>query len=262
MPIFVKKKLGFKYITHPTLVKWMGPMIGEHVKEENREKVINSLFTQIPSNAYFEQNLYYDIDKNEIPSSYQDHCAPQYSYTLEDISDLEKTYAKITSNYRNNKIKKASANIIIEERHDVNLFYDIHKKSFDRQGMQVPYSKNLFSSYAKKLLDANIAKLLFAVDKQGNVHSVSMLIWDEKSAYYHIAGDDPTLRKSGSAIFLIWHCIELVSNELGLKTFDFEGSMLPSIERVRKDFGAKKKYYQKIRKYNSSTFKFLSQIKK
>jgi hypothetical protein len=50
-------------------------------------------------------------------------------------------------------------------------------------------------------------------------------------------------------------------NKLGLNKFDFEGSMLSSVEPVRRDFGAKQYPYFIISNYSSKWFKILFLLK-
>ena len=49
--------------------------------------------------------------------------------------------------------------------------------------------------------------MFFAVDEFEKIHSVVYLIWDNKTAYFHLAGDDPALRNSGASILLTWETI-------------------------------------------------------
>ena len=83
-------------------------------------------------------------------------------------------------------------------------------------------------------------QMFFAVDEDDRIHSVVYLIWDNRAAYYLIAGDDPNLRSSGASIFLVWEAIKYTKGKLGLNCFDFMGSMFPAIEKVRRNFGAEK----------------------
>ena len=76
-----------------------------------------------------------------------------------------------------------------------------------------------------------------------------------------MAGDDPTLRGSGASILLVWEIIQFVRKELGLLEFDFQGSMIQGIERVRRQFGAKQVPYFLIQKRQSTTFQWITGIK-
>ena len=64
-----------------------------------------------------------------------------------------------------------------------------------------------------------------------------------------MVGDDPELRSSDAVQLLVWKALEFVSS-IGLTEFDFEGSMIESIEAVGRAFGAKQVPYFAISKNN------------
>jgi len=260
LPYYLKKKLAYTYITHPPMIKWMGPMISEGCQD--KKKAISNLFDQLPNVAYFEQNFAYNIDKEDLPKAWQENFIEQYSYRIEDITDLDAVFQGIYADYRNNKIKKASEILEIKQDGTIDEFIDVHHQSFTRQGIDFPVSRQALKKHIENLLEQKMANLMFARDKDSNTHSVALLVWDDKTAYFHMAGDDINLRKSGSGIFIAWQAIKYASEQLGLRSFDFEGSMLTNVERVRKRFGAQRKYYGKIKRYNSHSFKLLQTLKK
>jgi len=106
------------------------------------------------------------------------------------------------------------------------------------------------------LADHRAREIFWATDlKSGAVHSVAYLVWDKQSAYYLMAGDDPALRASGAGILLAWEAIRYTKETLGLAAFDFAGSMIRPIERVRRQFGAVQKPYFRVQKEWSMAWK-------
>ena len=103
----------------------------------------------------------------------------------------------------------------------------------------------------------NARKMFFALDKENNIHSVVYLIWDKNTAYYLLAGDNPDLRNSGAGILTTWHSIKYAKEVLGKKDFDFLGSMIEPITRVRRNFGAIQVPYFEVKKYRSKWVKVL-----
>ena len=73
-------------------------------------------------------------------------------------------------------------------------------------------------------------------DKAGNLHAAAFVVWQNSSAYYIAGGGDPALRSSGAQSLVLWEAIKHVSQYTD--TFDFEGSMLPGVERFFREFGA------------------------
>jgi len=49
-------------------------------------------------------------------------------------------------------------------------------------------------------------------------------------------GGNPSLRNSGAHSLILWEAIRYVADYA--ETFDFEGSMLPGVERFFREFGA------------------------
>ena len=125
----------------------------------------------------------------------------------------------------------------------------------------MPYSWAQFARHDAALAAHGARQLFFAVDAQHRIHSAAYLIWDQQAAYYHLAGDDPALRESGAGILLVWAAICYASEVLGLACFDFEGSMLPAVERIRVQFGAEQTPYSFVWKYNSRLFELLEKVK-
>jgi len=147
--------------------------------------------------------------------------------------------------------------------HDLPLdeFYRVNTLSFTRQGLPAPYSAAQLQRLDAALATAGNRQLFFAVDQAGRVHSVAYLIWDATTAYFLLAGDDPALRASGAGVLLAWEAICYASEVLGLDCFDFEGSMLPGVERIRVRFGAVQTPYFFVWKHNSRLFKLLEKLK-
>ena len=93
------------------------------------------------------------------------------------------------------------------------------------------------------------------MDNTGNIHSALYLTWDKMSSYVHLVGEDPKFRNSGAGILLIKEAIKYTQQELGLDKFDFEGSMIKNVEKVRRGCGGRQKAYLSISKTNSKLLK-------
>ena len=260
-PYFLKTKWIFRYITMPHFVKFMGPyVIPEYRTIKEEERIIKDLINQLPKFHSFKQNFYYH-QKNWLPLHWKGFKqTTQYSYVI-NMDSLEKTWEAVNRNMKRN-IRKAKSLVSVSDDLDLETFYSLNQMSFDRQEKKIPYTFELLRKHDEALQKAGQRKLFFAVDGNDQVHSAAYLIWDEQSAYYHLSGDDPKLRKSGAGILLIWEAIKYTFEVLGLKRFDFEGSMIKNVELIRRQFGALQEPYFFIWKDNSSLFKLLERVKK
>lgn len=240
----------------PHLTKFLGPYLSPDFRQSRKaHKTLQALIEQLPAFSFFSQNCYYDL-QDWLPfywNNYQQ--TTQYSYVLDDLSDLSKVYQNFSADYRNNKIKKAQGLVKIVMDLTPEAYYRTEKMSFDRQGLTFPFSLDYFKTYDAVMAEQGVRRLFFAIDEQQQIHSVLYLLIDHDRAYYHMAGDNPALRASGAGILLVWEAIQYTKNELGLNIFDFEGSMIKPIERVRRQFGAKQVPYFNIYKYQSKIYR-------
>ena len=93
--------------------------------------------------------------------------------------------------------------------------------------------------------------MLFAVDEKDCVHAAAYVVWGGEVAYYLVGGGDPELRCSGAGSLVMWESI-LRAREVA-PVFDFEGSMLPPVERFFRAFGGRQTPYLHAEPGNASS---------
>jgi lipid II:glycine glycyltransferase (peptidoglycan interpeptide bridge formation enzyme) len=222
--------------------------------------LLEKLIEQLPAFAAFKQN-FYPTSTNWLPFYWQKfQQTTYYTYRLNGIANLALVEAGL-NHYVRRDIRKARQQVRVVHGGATDEFYAVNKMSFERQGLKTPYSRAQFERHDAALAAHQARQLFFAVDAQDRIHSVAYLIWDQQVAYYHLAGDNPALRTSGASMLLAWEAIRYASEVLGLSCFDFEGSMLPGVERVRVRFGAVQTPYFFVWKYNSRAFELLEKLR-
>ena len=262
LPFFFKQKGPFRYATMPPFVKWLGPYLlpefrGQLPKEH---ALMQALIAQLPALAAFKQN-FYPTTANWLPFYWQRfRQTTYYTYRLHQLRNLAGVEAGLSTGIRRD-IRLARQQVAVVHHLPLAEFYRVNGLSFARQELRVPYSLAQLRRLDAALAAAGRRQLFFAVDAQGRVHAVAYLIWDTTTAYYLLAGDDPALRASGAGVLLAWEAICYASRVLGLGCFDFEGSMLPGVERMRVRFGAVQTPYFFVWKHNSRLFKLLEKLK-
>ena len=87
---------------------------------------------------------------------------------------------------------------------------------------------------------------MIATDSDGNIHAAMFLVWSNKTVYYLVGGSNPKYRNSEAMTMLIWKAIEFGSSMSS--EFDFEGTMVESIERFIRGFGAEQIPYFQLTK--------------
>lgn len=266
MPYYFRKEMFFRIITMPKLTQNLGIWIKypEDQKYERRlsfeKEVMISLIDSLPKFDYFLQNLHYSVT-NWLPFYWRNfNQTTRYTYVIDSLDNLVEVYSGFKSNVRN-KIIKASKIVNVEISDNIDLFYEINQMTFERQGIVIPYSLEFVRRIDKVLKEKDSRCIFLAKDDNGNIHSALYLIWDEMSSYVHMVGENPALRSSGAGSLLIWESIQYTKNKLGLNIYDFEGSMIESIETVRRSFGAKQVPYFQISKVNSNILKIRNFLK-
>ncbi len=265
MPYYMIRKYGLTVIKMPILTQTMGPWIKypQNQKYANRISIEKSLYMEIinrlPNFDYFIQNFNYRVT-NWLPFYWRGfNQTTRYTYVIEGLDDIEEVLSRFKDNMRN-KINKARKIITEIQEGNIQDFYDINKKTFERQGIKIPYSLDLLIEKDNILSEKNCRKIYFAVDEQHRIHSALYLIWDELSSYVHMVGEDPELRKSGAGILLIYESLKYTKEVLGLDCYDFEGSMIESVEEVRRACGGVQRPYHSISKTNSRLLKCMQAL--
>ena len=262
LPYFFKQKGPFRYATMPPFVKMLGPYVLPEFRGVLKKEhlLLEELIKQLPDFAAFKQN-FYPTATNWLPFYWRKfRQTTYYTYRLHDLHNLAQVEAGLSTGIRRD-IRLARQRVRVVHDLPLATFYTVNQLSFIRQGLEAPYSEAQFRRLDEALAKQGARQLFFAIDAQERVHSVAYLIWDATTAYYLLAGDDPALRASGAGVLLAWEAIRYASEVLCLNCFDFGGSMLPGVERMRVRFGAVQTPYFFVWKYNSRAFELLEKLK-
>ncbi len=262
LPYFCKRRGPFRYANMPPFMKWLGPYVLPELRGDPRREpaAVAALLAQLPPLAAFKQSCYPTLT-NWLPFYWQGfRQTTYYTYRLHQLHDLARVEAGLSRGIRRD-IQQARKRVRVVHDLPLATFFAVNRLSFVRQGLAVPYSETQFRRLDSALAAHGARQLFFAVDAKDQVHSVAYLIWDATTAYYHLAGDDPALRSSNAGILLAWEAVRYASEVLSLSCFDFEGSMLPGVERVRVRFGAVQTPYFFVWKYTSRLFKLLDKLR-
>jgi hypothetical protein len=237
LPFCFRQRWWGRYTFMPALVKYLGPLLApayRGLKYEHR--YYKSLIAGLPPIARTEMAFHPGVT-NWLPFYWQDfRQTTRYTYRLH-LEDWLAVESGLNRNIRRNLVKADRHLHLLEEgkRED---FYRLLQSSFNRQSLVFPLSADFLYRHLSALDGHKAGRLFYAADASGRVHSVACLIWDKSAAYYHLSGDDAQLRQSGSGIWLAWQAIRYTREVLGLPVFDFEGSMIPEIEAIRRQFGS------------------------
>lgn len=265
LPYFVTTEYGLKMLRMPSLTPYLGVWINypEQQKRNRRyafeKKVINELLEQVPQTVFRVHHHPIAIE-NGLPFLWQDYEVHNwYTYRFQSGVNLQLIKNEMKASVRN-KIEKASESLKVEITNAPKDFFRINQLTFERQGMKTPYTFDFFKDLDEALSIRGQRKILLAKDLTGQTHAAIYLVWDENTIYNLGLGADTQLRKSGAIQLLLWEGIQL-ANTKNLN-FDFEGSVIESIESVFRDFGAERVPYLRTVKYKNRWWRMLATLMK
>ncbi len=260
---FLTKKYGQQIITMPPLT----PFSGLVLDNQNDQKAINSskwesrvteqLVAQLPKNiTYYNQSMYYKY-QNWLPYYWKAfQQTTRYSYVIEDLSTW--SIEDAASNIRN-KIAKANKLLTISEIDDVDVVYRLVKTVFENKNINMPFEIDMLENLDAHLKSIDRRKIYISKDDEGNIHAAIYIVYDKENVYNLMLGSDPYHRQSGAVPQLLNHAIEKAKTIVN--RFDFEGSMLLSLNDLFSGFGGTRKAYLRIYKTKNWLWDILYRLK-
>lgn len=216
-----------------------------------RQAYCKTFLETLKAYPHFLQNFSYHIT-DWLPfywANYQQ--TTRYTYLLKDISNPEEIWENMSSHIRRNIVKaRDKHHITIKKGISVEEFVKVHTQTFERQEIAVPGNLRILENLILACRQRGQGDLWGAYDEKGRLHAGSFTVWQESSAWYLAGGGNPELRDSGAHSLLLWESIRQLSAVS--RQFDFEGSMLPGVERFFREFGATQMPYFTITKGNLS----------
>jgi lipid II:glycine glycyltransferase (peptidoglycan interpeptide bridge formation enzyme) len=262
-PYYKTKKTIFNVITMPKLTQTMGiyikyPPNQKYYKKLSWEKeIISKMIKKLPKIDMFSQKFDYSFT-NWLPFYWAGfEQTTRYTYVIEnlDITDLEKNFE---TDIRRRRRKALKVGVEVFESNDIEKFYELNKMTFERQNITIPYSFEFVRNLYEQCKENGSVKMYFA-KYQNEVIAANFLVYDDNSVYYLLGGINPDKKDLGGMDLIQFESIKFAF-ENG-KRFDFEGSMIESIEKYFRSFGAIQKPYFGISKTNSKLLKIRKCIK-
>ena len=253
MPYYFENRNGRKYITKAPLTQNNGilfnyPANAKPVaKAMFEEKIIDAAcdFIQSMNLDVYEQQ-YQPTFTNWLPFFWNYYTATtRYTYVIENTANLACVWNEISSK-RRSIVKKGQRNSTFFNELSIERFYEEHKKIYTKQGLDCPFSYDLWERVAKACIQYTSGQISCRLAADGNIAAVSFVAWDDRAVYKLMGGPMPDYAKLDAYSALTWDEIELAHN-LGL-IYDFEGSVIKRISKSFREYGATPKPYFRIRK--------------
>jgi len=263
MPYYNLKKAWFNLSIMPKLTQTLGiyikyPNNQKYYKKISWEKKsMSAILHSLPKTDHFSQSFHRKLN-NWLPfywAGYQQ--TTRYSYLIEATADgsMDLVEDGFENDIRRRIKKTISGGVEVFEGEDIGLFYELNKLTFARKGMDIPYSFEFIKKLYRNCKENNAVKMFFAKDKNGAMLAASFLVHDKNVVYYLMGGIDPTKKELGAMDLVLFESIKFAMQSN--RTFDFEGSMIESIEKYFRSFGAVQTPYYNISKTSSKSLNFL-----
>ena len=265
LPFFYKNKTILKFLGLPIFSQHLGPWLIYPKGQKNNTKlafekeVLTNLINLLPKANVSVIKAHHSI-QNILPFVWKGfNSTVKYTYMLKDILKKEATLLENLSSGTRKNIKKAQKIVEVSESEDVLELFNLIQQTFNRQRMKVPFNGDQLLKLYDCCKEKKSCKILLAKDKKNNIHSGILLIWNDKTVYYLVGGSNPNFRNSEAMTLVMWESIKFASSFA--REFDFEGTMVESIERFIRGFGGIQKPYYQLSKVSPKFLKPLYEIR-
>ena len=253
MPFLYGSKIGMRYALTPQLTQYTGVWIAEKEGESitqrlSREKALqNDIIRQIEGLKLSFFNLSFPLSYNYWSpfywAGYRQHT--QYTYRIEDLSDLEGVYSRIDKVKRRH-IRNAEQTLSIRFDMTADEFYKFQCAQLAQKNDTNIASEKLVTHLVQTACSRGQGFIVSAVDTGNEVHAAYFIPYDHHAAYELISAINPKYRDSGGSVLALWAAIKKAAEVT--KSFDFEGSMIENVEHNNRQFGGVPVPYYTIRK--------------
>lgn len=245
-----------KIITHIS-PPFLSPSCGLFVKDESSNPSKKNSFEKKVHDLILShlKNKKFDLLTLPFPSIFKDMqsyiwgrfgVSPKYTYQINLTESEDKLIASMSPERRKNITKSIKEELEVRESYGSVSSQQLIERTFTEQGLWYDKQvlKNLFAKFK-----SNQNTISYSTYQNDKLLATVFCIHDNAIAYYILGGFDSNSSASGAGAFSMWHAIKK-AKEMGLKTFDFEGSMHPPIEKYFRGFGGEMIPYFCVEKAN------------
>lgn len=248
LPYVKRTRRGLTVLTQPGLTQSLGPAIeetdGKYARRLELEKErYTALIEALPPFHLFQQSFSTRVT-NWLPFHWAGFAATvRYTYRIEDLSDPDAVWSEFSESARR-QIRKAEKQVEVRDDLPFAEFLELNAATYVRQGIPNPNSDAVLRRLDAAATANGARRLLSAVDADDRVRAAIYVVYDARSAYYLLGGRHLDFPSGGEPSLLLWNAIRAASETSA--AFDFEGSMIESIERFFRSFGARQVPYFRV----------------
>ncbi|MDQ7786439.1 MAG: GNAT family N-acetyltransferase [Thermodesulfovibrionales bacterium] len=249
--IYRERMFGLSVYRDPPYTPMIGPFL--RVDASNPVAIMSRWKDAVDAMANLIERLPYSIVSLSLNTVLVDtqpfiwkkfKVTPVYTYILDLTMPLDELLKRMSNERRKNIQKATKDGLSVKEVTNYEDIASLVLKTFARQNQQIntEYMRKILFTFANRN-----NSYAFVTLKENLPVACSFVIHDDTTAYYLLGGYDNELKHHGAGALSMWEAIKQ-AKQLGLQRFDFEGSMLPHIERYFRGFGGTLKPYFRINK--------------
>ena len=260
----IRKYKGFTFILMPPQTFYSGIYYNyrdnpkTHSKISFENNVTEKLLSQLPKHDLYYQQYSPQV-RNSLFHLWKNYnVSTRYTYLL-NIRDRseEQLWSQLKTKTRN-KIRKAiSLTEVITI--DFDTFWTNCEAAFSVKNQSVPFNKTVLSDAYKNFFHVGQCEIKACINSETKKILAATYMTKDHEATYYVAGYYISEKNdSGALSYLLWDNIKNCTTPI----FDFEGSMIKSVEYFFRAFGGELTPHYKVWKINSPILKFITRFKK
>lgn len=253
-----EQKSGLRFIRNAHLTPYTGLCF---VKQSDdvavNQKLVDALLAQLPTFDVLELDLLPSI---QTQFTFDTMKVSMRRTNIIHMNEMSEVYNQFKPSLKR-QIRKADKTLHIIEADNIRLFYKLHSLTFRKQQKEPAITPDVYQSYWDCCKQANCGRMFFIQDALQRPLASVILAYDNTTAYYLAGGSDAEFYQMGGMSGLMWYAIR-ESFRMNKQWFDFEGSMLPNIDRFFKNFSPEEIQYIHLEQINSLMYKMYHLLKK
>ncbi|MBK7096230.1 MAG: hypothetical protein IPH57_14750 [Saprospiraceae bacterium] len=214
-----------------------------------------NIITDLPGHFLFQHhnfridftNWYPFYNKNYVQTT-------RYTYLLKNIKNHDSLWAGFTNTLKR-QIRATENECTISESENILDVFILMKNSLLKKSVKWALTDDTLTRIDQVLSANHQRKILVAMDRNGKIISGIYICWDAGTAYLLGLGMKKEAGETNSVKQLIWESIKTASEHVDV--FDFEGSMIPGVERLYRSFGGERTPYYEIKKYKNKMVRLM-----
>ena len=270
MPYLKGCRVGMRYILPPQLTPFTGPWyrypsaaLSERERLDFEEHAAQQLLDNIDRQhaSVFIQCFSPQIT-NWLPFYHRGYKqTTRYTYRIDDISDTQCVFDMLTP-HRRRKIRQWDGQVAFDvlSSEDAAWFADFHAAYWRAKGQRDLLPRELMVRLMASAISRDAGVVLRLMDGSGEVVAAAFAVYDDLCAYLLQSALAPSRHRNGHKEVLLWKLIEWLSPHT--KAFDFEGSMVKSIEYFNRSFGTRQVPYFQIERYSNILIEWYMRLRK